>query len=228
MPNAASGPVLSRATGRCFPVLTTESADVVTFRVEPHSDSRCSEQFGWLAILRSKSHVFRFRTTTKGSLPMRIGFAVARLASAAWVGAAVLFVVTALREVRHPGFDSATKDTLALLRFPAYYAFGFILISVALAGAVLALAGRARAERRRIVGAAWLLGLVLLLMVVDFVAIYLPIVGLLTPVGRARPAEFIGYHRASIAINVCGVALCGLAAALLCWQSPRDETLPPT
>src|SRR5580692_2584215 len=159
---------------------------------------------------------------------MRLGLAVARLASAVWVGAAMLFVITAVREVRHPGFDSATKDTLALLRFPAYYAFGFILISVALAGAVLALAGRARAERRRIVGAAWLLGLVLLLMVVDFVAIYLPIVGLLTPVGRARPAEFIGYHRASIAINVCGVALCGLAAALLCWQSPRDETLPPT
>ncbi len=77
---------------------------------------------------------------------MRIGFAVARLASAAWAGAAVLFVITALREVRHPGFDSATKDTLALLRFPAYYAFGFILISVALAGAVLAL-GRSRPER---------------------------------------------------------------------------------
>ena len=64
---------------------------------------------------------------------MRIGLAVARLASAAWVGAAVLFVIIAVREVRHPGFDSAAKDTLALLRFPAYYASGFLVVSVALA-----------------------------------------------------------------------------------------------
>ena len=59
---------------------------------------------------------------------MRLGLAVARLASAAWVGAAMLFVITAVREVRHPGFDSSTKDTLALLRFPAYYAFGFVVV----------------------------------------------------------------------------------------------------
>jgi hypothetical protein len=160
-------------------------------------------------------------------MAMRIGLAVARLASAAWVGAAVLFVITALREVRHPGFDSATKDTLALLRFPAYYALGLVVVSAALAGTLLGLFGREKCQRRRIVAAAWLLGLVLLLMVADFVAIYSPIVGMITPVGKARSAEFAGYHRASIAINVCDVALCGIAAALLCWQSPRDETLRP-
>jgi len=154
---------------------------------------------------------------------MRLGLAVARLASAAWVGAAMLFVITAVREVRHPGFDSSTKDTLALLRFPAYYAFAFVVVPLAIAGSVIALVGRKKGERRRIVAASWLLGLVLVLMVVDFVAIYLPIVGMITPVGRAHPAEFAGYHRTSIAINVCDVALCGIAAALLCWPSKHEE-----
>jgi hypothetical protein len=159
---------------------------------------------------------------------MRLGLAVARLASAAWVGAAVLFVITALREVRHPGFDSVTKDTLALLRFSAYYPFGFVLVSIALAGTLLGVLGRQKGPRRGIMAAAWLLGLVLLLMVVDFVAIYLPIVAMITPAGRAHSSEFAGYHRASIVINVCDVALCAIAAALLCWQSPRDETVRPT
>jgi hypothetical protein len=154
---------------------------------------------------------------------MRIGLAVARLASAAWVGAAVLFVITATREVRQPGFDAATKDTLALLRFPAYYACGLILVSAALAGALCGLLGREKGQRRRIVAAAWLLGLVLVLMVADYAAIYLPIVGMITPVGRPRSADFVGYHRASMLINVCDVALCGIAAALLCWPNPQDE-----
>jgi hypothetical protein len=154
---------------------------------------------------------------------MRLGLLVARLAAAAWVGAAALFVMTAVREVRHPGFDPTTRDTLALLRFPVYYAFGFVAVSVALAGSLLGLRGRKRGEGRRVVAAAWLLGVALVLMVVDFVAIYLPIVGMITPVGRARSAEFDGYHQASIAINVCDVALCGIAAGLLCWQSRQDE-----
>jgi hypothetical protein len=84
---------------------------------------------------------------------MRLGLAVARLASAVWVGAAMLFVITAVREVRHPGFDSATKDTLALLRFPVYYAFAFVVVSLALAGSVIALIGRKKGERRLIVAA---------------------------------------------------------------------------
>ncbi|HEV7999144.1 MAG TPA: hypothetical protein VGP63_04640 [Planctomycetaceae bacterium] len=159
---------------------------------------------------------------------MRLGLAVARLASAAWVGAAVLFVITALREVRHPGFDSVTKDTLALLRFSAYYPFGFVLVSIALAGTLLGLVGRKKGQRRGIMAAAWLLGLVLLLMVVDFVGIYLPIAAMITPAGRARSSEFAGYHQASIVINVCDVALCAIAAALLCWRSPQDETVRPT
>jgi hypothetical protein len=139
----------------------------------------------------------------------------------------MLFVITAVREVRHPGFDSATKDTLALLRFPVYYAFGFVVVAAALAGSYFGLMGREKGARWRIGIAAWLLCLVLMLMVVDFVAIYLPIVGMITPVGRAHLAEFAGYHRASIAINVCDVGLCGIAAALLCWPDKREDNARP-
>jgi hypothetical protein len=158
---------------------------------------------------------------------MRFGLTVARFASAAWVGAAVLFVITAVREVRHPLFDSATKDTLALLRFSAYYAFGFTLVSAALVSAILALFGREKRQRLRIIAAAWLLGAVLILMVADFFAIYLPIVGMITPVGRAHLAEFEGYHHASMMINACDVGLCAIAAILLCWPGRTEINSRP-
>jgi ABC-type Fe3+-siderophore transport system permease subunit len=160
----------------------------------------------------------------------RFGLLVARVASAAWVGAAVLFVITAVREVRHAGFDSATKDTLALLRFPAYYAVGFALVSIALAGCTFALTSRKKETNRPrlIVVAAGLLAVVLALMVADFMAIYVPMVGMITPVGRSRPDGFETYHRASMAINVCDVAVCALAAILLCWQNAPDESVRST
>jgi hypothetical protein len=154
---------------------------------------------------------------------MRLGLLVARLASAAWVGGAILFVIIAVREVQHPGFDSATKDTLALLRFPAYYAGGFFLVSAALAGSLVALLGRAKGQRRAVAAAGWLLVLVLGLLVADYFAIYLPIVGMIVPVGRARAEAFAAYHRASIVINVCDLALCAVAAVLLCWHNPQDN-----
>ncbi len=164
---------------------------------------------------------------------MRLGLAIARFSSAAWVGAAVLFVVTALREVSHPGFDSETKDALALLRFPAYYVFGFTLVILALVGALVASFSRpsgrdsrsddslCREGRRRICLASGLLAVVLLLMAADFMAVYRPMVGLITPPGRAHGAEFRSYHRVSIWLNVGHVGLSAVAAVLLCWPGDR-------
>jgi len=57
---------------------------------------------------------------------------IARFALAAWVGAALIFVVTAIQEVRYPGFDSETKSAVATIRFPTYYVFGFGLVIVGL------------------------------------------------------------------------------------------------
>src|SRR4051812_20906250 len=98
------------------------------------------------------------------------GLAAARLASAAWAGAATLFVATAIREVTYAGFDSSTKDALAALRFPPYYAFGFALTTIALVGGVMAAADRQSAHRG-VRTAVMLLGLALVLMIVDYVAV---------------------------------------------------------
>jgi hypothetical protein len=163
----------------------------------------------------------------------RLGLTVARVASAGWVGAVSLFVVIAVREVRNPGLDSTTKDVLALLRFPAYYLFGFALVSLALAGTICNQIGGAtrrkdvlppnRSEQRnyRAGFAAGFLAVALATMGADHLLVYRPIVGMITPAGRARPAEFQFYHRVSIWLNVCHVGLCGVAAILLSW--PRRE-----
>jgi hypothetical protein len=152
----------------------------------------------------------------------RLGLAIARLATTAWVGAAALFVVTAVREVMHSGFDSATKDQLALLRFPAYYGFGFVLLALALAGTAGAWKAAGK-SRLRIRLAGGLLGLALALMAADFVAIYRPMAEMITPPGRTHVAEFRPYHRASVWINVIDVGLCGVAAVLLCWPGGGAE-----
>ena len=139
----------------------------------------------------------------------------------------MLFVTIAVREVRHPEFDSATKDTLALLRFPAYYVFGFVLVVMALVSAVLAFL-RTRStenggEKGRLGAAAGLLAISLALMIADFYAVYRPMVEMITPPGRARSSEFRTYHRASVWLNTADVALCAVAAVLLCWPARYDR-----
>jgi len=166
---------------------------------------------------------------------MRTGLTVSRLAAAAWVGAAALFVVTAVREVTCPDFDSPTKDALVLLRFPAYYTFGFSLVAIALVGSIASVAGVARRtessgsqdlkrERRRLQTASGLLACALLVMGIDFATVYGPLAEMITPPGRARLAEFRTYHRASVWLNMADVGLCALAAALLCWPSSDRST----
>jgi len=166
---------------------------------------------------------------------MRLGLTIARLSATAWVGAAALFVVTALREVMCPGFDSVTKDTLALLRFPAYYAFGFTLVTLALVGALVESIGRPSSDdkgsaiplrskvTRRVLAAAGLLALVLLMMLADFAVVYRPMVDMITPPGRAHPAEFLSYHRVSMWVNCGDIGLCTVAAVLLCWPDCRRD-----
>jgi hypothetical protein len=168
---------------------------------------------------------------------MRLGLVVARVASAAWIGAAALFVVAALREVTHPEFDTATKDALALLRFPAYYGFGFTLVPVAIGGGLVAMcSGRPDARnpttakisrpglKRRVRTAVVLLVVSLVVMIADYIAVYRPIASMITPPGRTKAAEFQSLHRASIWLNVCDVGLCAVAAVLLSWPDPNNHT----
>jgi len=160
------------------------------------------------------------RRVVEGTDVRRLGLAVARLAAAAWVGAAALFVVTAVREVTFPDFDSATKDQLALLRFPAYYACGFALVGVAFLGALVASLG-SRPRPKKVAVAAGLLAVTLILMAGDFLAVYRPIAEMITPPGRVHVSQFHDYHRASVWLNVVHVGLCAAAAVLLCWPSDR-------
>lgn len=143
----------------------------------------------------------------------RLALAVARFAVSAWVGAAVLFVITSVREVRYGGFDSTIRDQLAALRFPPYYAAGFILIGVGIAGTVIAWPRL----RPRALAIAGLLGTALVLMVVDYFWIYGPLEDMITPPGQSKPARFQTLHVASEWVNGANVLLCVIAAALLNW-----------
>jgi hypothetical protein len=131
------------------------------------------------------------------------------------VGAATLFVITAIGEATSPEFTSETKNALALLRFPAYYTFGFVSVIVALVSGVFA--GRRSAQGRgRMRVYLLLLVVVLVVMIADYVAVYRPLaVMIATP--DARPASFQTYHKASMYINAVHVGLSGLAAFMICW-----------
>lgn len=146
---------------------------------------------------------------------------IARLAISAWVGAAVLFVVVGVNEVIHPGFDTTVRDQLVLIRFPWFYCFGFSLLIVGWCGTLLTPPrGELTSRRKRVVSG--LLLLALLLMALDFFAVYDPLVGMITPPGSTRPPEFTAYHRASMWVNLTQL-LCSFAAAgLLNWPVTRS------
>lgn len=146
---------------------------------------------------------------------------LARTATSAWVGAAVLFVITSVREVRYAGFDSATRDILAALRFPPYYLFGFTAVGIGLAATGVALAA-VRLPRRRGAAALVLLVAAVLLMAVDYVWIYGPLAEMIVPPGGAKPDSFQSLHVASEWINTVDVALVLLAALVLNWPVPRS------
>jgi hypothetical protein len=153
----------------------------------------------------------------------RLAIAVARFALSAWVGAAALFVVTGVREVRSPLLDSYTRDVLVGIRFPSYYLFGFSLVGLATL-ATLTGSWLTPANRGRQFALAFLTVSALALMMADYFAIYLPLVEMITPPGESRPAEFLAYHTASKWVNLVSVSLCALAALIVCGQEFEGRT----
>lgn len=144
---------------------------------------------------------------------------VARFAICAWIGAATLFVISSVREVRSPALDSTDRDVLVAVRFPAYYAFGFSMITIA---AVTGWLGRnhPHVDSRRASGAVRLLVLALILMIFDYIKIYSPLLVMVTPPGTPRTPDFDRYHRWSEQINAVGLLLCAFSAWRLLWP-PR-------
>lgn len=147
-----------------------------------------------------------------------LALCLARFCVAAWVGAAVLFVIVSIREVTFPPFSSEVKDHLAVIRFPAYYVTGAVLLGVAWVGTLLA-AGHPQLSRGRRLLAATLLALALGEMAADYQWIYRPLEALVTPAGKPRTEQFITLHEWSTRVNAANVLVCLVSAGALCWPS---------
>ena len=141
----------------------------------------------------------------------------ARICVTAWVGAAVLFVITSVREVtsNYQSITSEIDDILVIIRFPAYYALGFLLVSTGIVCCGLYLKHPAGRSKRMGI-CLMLLGVALITMLVDYVFIYRPLVEMITPPGGVKPSNFTNYHNASKYINAFDIGLCLIAALLLC------------
>jgi len=147
---------------------------------------------------------------------------LARFCSAAWVGAATLFVVVAIRQVTSRQFATEVTDRLVLLRFPPYYLFGFVLLGTSLL-ATLGGGSLLRCRGRWItIGVS--LALALALMAGDYIGIYQPLARLITPPGSSRPPEFERLHRLSEIINSVELLLVLGAALLLSWPAKACES----
>jgi len=157
----------------------------------------------------------------------RAALLTARFLLSAWFGAAALFVIIGVREIRFPGFDSAVRDQLVLLRFPAFYVCGFATLACAMLSLVLVLCWGLR--RPATWSATALTAISLGLMTYDYPCVYLPLAHMVTPPGQVRPSGFQRLHRWSELVN--GVELgCVLAAALMLCAidaTPRRPDSPP-
>jgi hypothetical protein len=148
---------------------------------------------------------------------------LSRFSLSAWIGAAALFVVTSIGEQTSTQFDSAVKNTLAAIRFPWYYLFGFVLVSLGLLGAMAGLDRAAHWRRWCLVAAT--LSVSLVLMLIDYFAIYTPLRDIVTNLSGVRDARFLELHRWSEQINSLDVVLCFIAAVAVCWPETGSSPL---
>ncbi len=162
-----------------------------------------------------------------GQFLPKMGLFLARFCPAAWIGAASLFVIVGVTEVTRAGFDSATKDVLVAVRFPAFYSFGAVMVSLGWFGAWLAGNSVAFSFRRRMYVLV-LLALVLAMMAVDYVWIYDRLLQMVTPAGQPKPAVFVKYHEASKWINLAGLAICLIASVIANWPKFSAPTTTHT
>ncbi|MEO2013001.1 MAG: hypothetical protein ABGZ53_01385 [Fuerstiella sp.] len=137
-----------------------------------------------------------------------------RLLLAAWIGAAVLYVITSVAEQTSSLFDSVTRDQLATIRFPLYYNFGF---GIHVAGVVCAFVvwNRSTPEnRRRFLIIFLLILLSSLLITLDYFFVYSPLQQLITPPGQVRSQQFVELHTMSRHANEVHLTVILVAAIL--------------
>jgi hypothetical protein len=147
---------------------------------------------------------------------------LARFVLSAWFGAATLFVIIGVREIRFPEFHQTIRDQLVLLRFPMYYACGFMLLGIAFVSQALLVA---RGWRRPALIAACSLTIVALgLMAYDYPCVYRPLAQMVTPPGQPHETAFDSLHRWSKTVNAVQLACALTAALILCGvDAPSDR-----
>lgn len=155
----------------------------------------------------------------------RMALFVARMALTAWVGAAVLFVIVGVREVTSPDFSGEVKDRLVALRFPIFYAAGFVLVGAAWISTALSNIPTQLSRPNQWLVLA-LVSLVLAGMIADYLWIYQPLRELVTPPGQPRTQRFVELHRWSARVNTIQLVLCLIAATRLNWTARPGQGVP--
>lgn len=153
-----------------------------------------------------------------------VAITLLRFVLSAWIGAAVLYVITSVAEQTSPDFDSVMRDQLATIRFPLYYQFG---VGTYVAAGILSIVVQrlAPTEMRRKAT------LVVILIVVsavifawDYFCVYRPLQQLITPPGNVRTTEFMRLHTMSRNINMVHLLIMMAAAIIACTPAVRHPS----
>lgn len=144
----------------------------------------------------------------------QISLVLLRLLLAAWIGAAVLYVITSVAEQTAPTFDSVTRDQLATIRFPLYYEFGFGIHVAGVVFGFIAWKSSTPENRRRLLIMFLLILLSTLLITLDYFFVYRPLQQLITPPGQVRSQQFIQLHTMSRHANEVHLTVMLVAAVL--------------
>ena len=149
--------------------------------------------------------------------------AFSRFLISAWIGGAVLFVITGVQEITNKDLSSDIRDVLALIRFPTYYLFGFVLVSACFM-MTIRVSKHYEVSRIRLKCFQILLFVSLLVMAGDYFLVYSPLRQMIIESkGGARPENFQIYHKISMYVNAAHLSLSTVAAILICWPRKLPE-----
>lgn len=164
------------------------------------------------------------RRTMKLSKPVSLSIVALRLLLAAWIGAAILFVITSVAEQTSEHFGSLVRDQLAAIRFPHYYFFGFCIHGASLAFCAVVMSGSPTAVRRRFTIVAGFVLVSAIGMVADHALVYQPLLELITPPGQVRTPEFTRLHNLSRYANQAHLSVLLIAAVIAARSLPVAES----
>jgi hypothetical protein len=149
--------------------------------------------------------------------------AFCRFLISAWIGAAVLFVVSLVKVITNEKLSSDIRDVIALINFPIFYLFGFVLVTVCFMMSTRVVkhyeVGKIRLKCFQI-----LLFCSLLVMALDYFLVYTPMRQMIIESkGGARPDNFQLYHKISMYVSAAHLNLSFMAAILICWPRKLPE-----